>query len=909
MINPPELDTSSKFLCFAPHADSEFPAAKHRSRGASHGLHRSFRILLLPLLLMIPCGFAIAASGDEPGAESKDRDGIIGSGETMDSTVLQTHGNPDRNPAADILSTHFVRDHIAAHAEAFKYLGSEEESFLAWPLPLSSHRKVVEMRKEVLRYNIVSKRTPRYVYDYDYVTRTVYVREGGTGGGYSDSGGYSDDKRGSAGKLVKRTVRTREVVNVRQVGYKTCRVKCPDPEGKYEEELTVPITKSIGVAVLPRGWHAANAQLAFTTIKAGLPADDPQIQLIYRSFNNLLFAYGIPDTTADVAWLAALYANLPQEDPTVKEWTARLASRLVAGAVQTGDRRGMWGPVCIHPEYVDEMVDYDAKYLAKYITPLQGEIRMEANESRKKRLQQDFNEKQKLYEDWQREYLTWAMAGSAANFPRKMTTLPAETENQRDLFFSYSLQVPGLVQDPYHFQFTDLESTCIALFALNEVHAIGALPEKTLVPLDQRKKPMGKPVDVAETLKACHETLRKLRLADGGWNSCYSGKFHNQCRNIPYSSVLPKNLYDAILPEEHWAYRLMGLAAMDYLAKVVGGSTAQRIREESASAHAGLIKSLLERSAPIDFQTAPGREILRYFLADVIGSRNPDSRFLWQMIGEMGLQESVDIEKLDPMEAYNSHSARAALEAEQKHVIANGSLLESWGMEADRADTMKMSGIRSLSERASITYFLAKGIRPPIFAAIKPGGPRPTLPALDYLMNSAEGGVSLNYFYVGSVDDIARYITAYFLVMEDSGETAFRQEDREKLGEYLGQGGTLVLLGLPGKGTDALQGMAADLLAGMGAESRVVDGDKRGSRCIEYYVNDRLAAIVVNSATEGEPKATYSKRLKVYKTLMQDKLPAEYLSNSYSLLQSRSTSGELTLTGVEWNNGEEGIGQ
>lgn len=419
---------------------------------------QGFGILLLAVLLAaLPANanaqdaFGTVPAADAPATAGSNDDGIIGSGELLDSPVLQTHGGEDRDTASDILSEYFLRDHITAQAEAFKYLGSEDGFFLAWPLPLSSHARIVSYvtEKKVIRYNIVKTKVPRYVYKYDYVSRVVYSREGGAAAS-SDPSGYGDDKRGSPSKLVKRTVRTREVVSSRQVGWTTTEVIEYDPKGKYEKEMVIhrPVVKSSGIAVLPRGWYAANAQLAFTMIKAGLPAEDPQVKLIIRSFHNILYAYGIPDNTADVAWLLALYANLPGDDPHVKEWMPRLISRLVSGASQTGSHSGMWGAVCIHPGFVDELVNSDNRFVAKYLTPLQNEIRMERNERSKNRMEKDYFEKEKIHKDWQIEYMTWAMAGSSANTPRKPTTIPAVTERQKELFFSIRSRFRGLSTIP-----------------------------------------------------------------------------------------------------------------------------------------------------------------------------------------------------------------------------------------------------------------------------------------------------------------------------------------------------------------------------------------------------------------------------------------------------------------------------
>lgn len=848
---------------------------------------------------------------DDLSALPSGSDGIIGRLETLDAPVLQSHLNAGRDPSADILSTYFLRDHITTQVEAFKYLGSEQESFLPWALPLTSHSKVVDHEIRLVKYNIEKRKVPYYKYNYKYVTKTIYVREGGSGGGTEDTK-YTGDKRARVGKLVKRQVRTRELVSVKQVGVRTEKVKVIDPNGKYEEELRVPVWESTGLARLPHGWHAANAQLVFTMLKAGLPATDPQVKLTIQSFNNLLFAYGIPDTTEDVAWLTALYANLPQVDPDVKEWSRRLVSRLVSGAAQVGDQQGMWGPVCVNPKYLNEILESDTDFVAKYITPLEAEIRLEARARTKGRLEQELLAKQRLYEQWQQVYLTWAMAGNAAANPRAQTINPAYTDNQKQFVFNYSLQVPGLIQDPYHFQFTDIESTCVALLGLSEARAAGILPARTLVPSDHRGKALGKPLEVRDLLSACRKTLGGLRQRSGGWDSCYSVKYHGTCRELPYASALPKDVYDGIKSENHWAYHVMGLAGMEYLARMADASEAQRIRTGSADDQAKLIQWLLEHTAELDLPNAPAKGDMLFFLADVIGSRNPDSQFLWQQIGAMGLSEPKGAANLDATEVYESYSGRKALDVEREFFKGNGPNPGIDGIEAAASpllvEQMRLYRITSLSERAALTYFLARGIRQPVFAAVRPGGGGGTLPALDYAMNTNSGGIPLNYFYVSSANDLPRYSTSLFLVMERGGDVALTEMEKDNLTDYIsGHGGTVVLLGVPGKGTEFIEKELSEMLTGAGLEHEVEVGSNRGCRCAEYRVDHQLAAIVLDVSPDQTPRDAYSKRLKVYKSLMAEKLPENYMKESYCLLPERVSNGELTLTGVEWESADGNI--
>lgn len=871
-----------------------------------------FLNLFFTMVLSNPCARSQADQEADVSQPSSLSNGIIDAHETIDSSILQTHFNAGIDPSSDILSTYFLRDYITAQVESFKYLGSEQESYIPWTLPLTSDCKKVEAPPKKFRYNIEKRKVPRYQYKYKYVHKTVYVREDGSSGnsgGARSNEGYDKERRSSAGKLVKRSVRSRELESVRQVGVKTEKVMVKHPEGKYEGTCASTCMQVTGLAVLPHGWHASNAQLVYTMIKAGLPATDPQIQLIIQSFSNLLMAYGIPDTTKDVAWLTALYANLPQDDPIIKEWTEKLVSRLVAGSAQVGDNPGMWGPVCINPKYLDEILDYDAKFAAKHITPLKNDLLMESRDRHKIKLTQELQVKEQLYEQWQKTYLTWAMIGTSAQNPRGQTIIPADTDAQQNLIFNYSLKVPGQAQDGLHFQFTDLESTCIALMALSEIHAAGILPKFTLAPTNERQKELAKPVDVQNQLASCYQTLNRLRRKTGGWDSCYSVKYHNTCREITFTSTLPRNLYDQIKSEDHWAYNVMGIAGMEYLARVIGGPTAQRIRKETSDYQLQLVQWLLEHTADLDIPGAPAKGDILYFLADMIGNRNPDAQFLRQQIGAMGLSRSEKLSMLDGLEGYHSHSARMALDAEGEYFRSDKVRPEDVGIEEaadpNKVQSMMLYRVKDLSERASFTYFIAKGVRQPVFAAVKSGSVNGTYPALDYFMNLKDGGIGLNYFYVSSANDLARYSTSLFLVMERGIDTALTDLEKENLTEYIrSNDGTVVLLGVHGKSVDSLEKDIVEMLHGAGLKFSVADGNSRGCRCVEFRVDERLVAMVLDASPDKEARETYSNRLKVYKSLIKEKLPENYLQHGYCLLPERVSNGELSLTGVEWNLGD-----
>lgn len=840
-------------------------------------------------------------------SEASNNDGIITGDEVVDSPILQSHGNPPEDLSEIMLSTYLQKHYITAQVESFKYLGSEYESFLPWPLPRKKHDQVYSFVTKVVRYNLVRKKVPHYRYRYKYVTKYIYVREGGSSGSRNDSD-YGDKRRSRSGKLVRKRVRTKVLVSVKQTGFRTQRVKVLHPEGKYKEEIQIRNYKSIGMAALPNGWYSVNARALFTMVQAGVSGDDPQFKLTIQSINNLLYAYGIPDHTTDIAWLSSLYVNLPQDDPAIKYWTERLVSRLISGAAQMGEFKGLWGPLCINPRYINAIARSDEKMYKKYILPLEREIVMETRDRPKKRLQEKFFEINKAYEEWQQIYLTWAMSGSAVNRARFKNIIPAVSKGQKNNTFDYSLEVPGLTQDAYHFQFTDLESTTIALFALHEAKVNNLLPAFTLAPVDVKKRKLGKPIDTAQQLEQCYATLRSLRLKTGGWNACYSGVFHRLCRHIPYLSTLPKTAFSKIKSEPHWSYDIMGLASMDYLAVILGGNPQKAIATTYAPYRVKLIQSLLKKSDALDFDAVPSQNNFLYFLADVISIDSSESQFLRQNIGKRILSRIANDANLTSIECYNTYSATHSLDYEYKYFEPKKDLPKVYYVEGVifpiEKELMHLHDIRSLSAKASFTYFLNKGIREPLFVSVRPLENPPEFKALDHFIRIRKNQkLNLNCFHVASASDISQYSTALHLVMEATDDMDSDLEMQLKLADYikLHEGIVIVLTG-PDTDTPATEKTISHLLKLTKLPFKKMNSSIRGCPCIEYTLDDQLAILIVDTPQEKSLSNVYKTRLKVYESLLKENLPLGYLKPDYGLLKEHLSHHELKLTGVEWVN-------
>lgn len=288
----------------------------------------------------------------------------------------------------------------------------------------------------------------------------------------TEAGDSSTDRR-----QLKKVTRKRQKRTTVIVGSNTVMRLVDDPTGAVVRIHVNGINPIYTTVEDPDYWTTGflmqNAMALATLRKCGVAENDPALASLIQRLSVFVSNYGIPDTTLDVAWLAAAFAQV--HDEGYNDIRRQLISKLLDGQIaDEGPACGMWGPVCVNGNLLAAMITYEQtlsadvakkKELAGYGSTTNAN------------LAQDLAFSQAVLADFADEYLPFTQQGL-----------------RFDSFLS-DLRNPGLPQTgapPVDYQglpfciyketFADMECTAVALFAIRLVMENGFLPEATLRP-------------------------------------------------------------------------------------------------------------------------------------------------------------------------------------------------------------------------------------------------------------------------------------------------------------------------------------------------------------------------------------------------------------------------------------------
>ncbi|MEI6210014.1 MAG: hypothetical protein WCR06_00170 [bacterium] len=295
----------------------------------------------------------------------------------------------------------------------------------------------------------------------------------------TEAGASSTDRRQLKKVIRKRQIRT--IVSSNKVpiivGSKTVMRLVGDPTGTVVQIRVDGINPIYATVEDPDYWTTGflmqNAMALATLRKCGVAESDPALASLIQRLSMFVSNYGIPDTTLDVAWLAAAFAQV--HDEGYNDIRRQLISKLLDGQIaDEGPACGMWGPVCVNGNLLAAMITYEQtlsadvakkKELAGYGSTTNAN------------LAQDLAFSQAVLADFADEYLPFTQQGL-----------------RFDTFWN-DLRNPGLPQTgapPVDYQglpfciyketFADMECTAVALFAIRLIMENGFLPEATLRP-------------------------------------------------------------------------------------------------------------------------------------------------------------------------------------------------------------------------------------------------------------------------------------------------------------------------------------------------------------------------------------------------------------------------------------------
>ena len=359
----------------------------------------------------------------------------------------------------------------------------------------------------------------------------------------------------SAGQPTGGFVRKKVRVAVRQklVGKRSREHLVPDPKG--QETMNVPEYGPGGPDVYEASQFGLNGMTLYVLARSG-HAHHEATERLAQSLSDKLDAYGIPDTTFDVAWLAAGFTALGK-DSLHASLAERLVSKLIDGQIrEKGAPRGLWGPVCIH-----------YPYFAKLFV-MQGQLHQQLEVELPKMLERATPQQQEALAKQGREmrkvYFQFLKAYRAAS--SQGTRMMDITRNwQAD----EQTVLPGLPLYIYNRVVADVESTAVALFALAEADKAGMLPDET-----ERVEIRGRKVHPAEkteaALKLAGEALGDAVGKDGGFRALTLQATNTgfDKSGMPIPGLPYKGTWPPLVDVETGVTCASGLVAIDALAAV-----------------------------------------------------------------------------------------------------------------------------------------------------------------------------------------------------------------------------------------------------------------------------------------------------------------------------------------------------
>jgi len=321
-----------------------------------------------------------------------------------------------------------------------------------------------------------NKPFPQPIYKDEYEEYETYQTQ---------SGESSVDRR----QLKK--VKLRRLVSRKIVGSTTVMRLVPDPNGSVVQYQVQPLKPIYDNApdYWTTGFLMQNAMALTALRKCGIPENDPELAKLAESLRDLIRNYGIPDTTWDVAWLAAAFAHMHGKD--FDEVRTPLISKILDGQITAdGPARGLWGPVCINLDLLAAMITYE-QTLSADVAKKKTLLRDNKPNSRQAQLLAESQSRLDAFAD---EYHPFSQQGL------RFESVTAGFVNSGLPNAGVSPVVyGGMPYNIYRETFADMECTAIALFAIRQAAENGYLPKETLRPETEKapttKRPgsMGKP--------------------------------------------------------------------------------------------------------------------------------------------------------------------------------------------------------------------------------------------------------------------------------------------------------------------------------------------------------------------------------------------------------------------------------
>ena len=374
-----------------------------------------------------------------------------------------------------------------------------DEGWLLVPPYYQSRRKVKEHVQVEIRGRYVMVTTKRPIFEtYDAVGVTR---------------GNSSTSIGGIGKIKKRRV----------VGYKEVEVKRweNDPDGPETRTVTKAVydTESTKIRVphLYTGFFGANGMAIDTLVALGVPPDDEQFSNSIRVLADFATAYGLPDNTFDLAWLAIGFSAVADRSEYNKQLASQAINKLLLGQIQDPAAAGLWGPTCINPALIAAMLQHELDFMEREIEPLVAKQK-KAKPADREAIQETIDAAQARLQKLRRRYANVSTLGhSLKDASGAIQHLKGNGMSTIGGMPLEKAKTNGLAANILQEQVADIESTATALYALSIAADRGLLPHAPDIPMDG-KRPLIKYPSTTQIVTAAANAVMKRQHREKGWN-------------------------------------------------------------------------------------------------------------------------------------------------------------------------------------------------------------------------------------------------------------------------------------------------------------------------------------------------------------------------------------------------------
>lgn len=254
----------------------------------------------------------------------------------------------------------------------------------------------------------------------------------------------------------------------------------------------------------PKNFLGLNAMALYAILKSGQVEQSGAVKTAIRTLNGDLTMRGIPDTTFDLAWLAAAFSLI--QDKEFHTHRDRIISKLTDAQIVEGPGRGLWGPVAIRTDLLAAMIAHE-RNLADRWDKAKAKLKESPDNKSRQRAAQDA---ESAFKAFQTQYKPVTMQGLRF---LKCTESLVIGLSQED-----TITIPGL---PYYFYtqaLGDIENTALALFALREAAENNCLPKSVWRPMGSAGTPILQPETPEIILARAANALAARQKEDGSWD-------------------------------------------------------------------------------------------------------------------------------------------------------------------------------------------------------------------------------------------------------------------------------------------------------------------------------------------------------------------------------------------------------